>query len=33
VKDGRTFLPISWVASALNVPYSWDDATKTVTFN
>ncbi|MDK2786900.1 MAG: hypothetical protein PWP07_125 [Epulopiscium sp.] len=33
VKDGRTFLPISWLASALNVPYSWDDATKTVTFN
>lgn len=33
VVDGRTYLPISWVASALNVPYSWDDATKTVTFN
>mgnify|MGYP000893584281 CR=1 FL=1 len=33
VVDGRTFLPIAWVASALNVPYTWEDATKTVTFN
>jgi hypothetical protein len=33
VVDGRTYLPISWVASALNVNYSYDDATKTVTFN
>lgn len=33
VVDGRTFLPISWVASALNVPYTWDDASKTVSFN
>lgn len=30
--DGRTYLPISWVARVLNIPYSWDDDTKTVTF-
>lgn len=33
IKDGRTFLPISWVARALGVTYSWDSATGTVTFN
>lgn len=33
VKDGRTFVPIAFAARALGVPYKFDDATKTVTFN
>lgn len=33
VKDGRTFVPIAFAARALGVPYRFDDATKTVTFN
>lgn len=33
VKDGRTFIPIAFAARALGVPYSFDNATKTVTFN
>ncbi|WP_058485923.1 copper amine oxidase N-terminal domain-containing protein [Defluviitalea phaphyphila] len=33
VKDGRTYIPIAYAARALGVPYTWDDATKTVTFN
>ena len=32
IKDGRTILPISWVAKGLNVPYTWDEVAKTVTF-
>ena len=32
IKDGRTYLPISWVAKVLGVPYTWDSDTKTVTF-
>ncbi len=31
-KGGRTMLPISWVAKALNVEYSWDNASKQVSF-
>lgn len=31
-KGGRTMLPISWVAKALNVEYSWDNDSKQVAF-
>lgn len=31
-KGGRTMLPISWVAKALNVEYSWDNDSKQVSF-
>ena len=30
ILDGRTFLPVSTIAQALNVPANWDGATRTV---
>ncbi len=33
IKDGRTFIPVAWLATALDVPFSWDGDAKTVTFN
>lgn len=33
IKDGRTFIPVAWLATALDVPYAWDGDSKTVTFN
>lgn len=32
ITSSRTFLPIAWLAKALDVEYSWDAATQTVTF-
>lgn len=32
ITNSRTFLPISWLAKALDVNYTWDAATQTVTF-
>jgi len=32
IKNGRLFLPVSYLATALGVSVSWDAATKTVTF-
>lgn len=33
VKEGRTFVPIAWIARAMGVNYAWSDADLTVTFN
>ncbi|OEF96812.1 copper amine oxidase N-terminal domain-containing protein [Desulfuribacillus alkaliarsenatis] len=33
IKDGRTVLPVRFVAQALGVSIQWDDATRTVTIN
>ncbi|MBE3596952.1 MAG: copper amine oxidase N-terminal domain-containing protein [Hydrogenibacillus sp.] len=33
IKDARTVLPIAWVAKALNVEYTWNDAERSVEFN
>lgn len=32
ITNSRTFLPIAWLAKALDVNYTWDAATQTVTF-
>lgn len=33
IKDARTVLPIAWVAKALGVEYTWNDAERSVEFN
>lgn len=33
ISNDRTFVPIAWIAKALGVEYTWDQATKSVTFN
>ncbi|HHT97132.1 MAG TPA: copper amine oxidase N-terminal domain-containing protein [Clostridiales bacterium] len=33
INDNRTYLPISWIARVLDIPYTWEGNTKTVTFN
>ena len=32
ITDNRTYIPISWFAKALNINFSWDAETETVTF-